>query len=428
MIFMVGVLCFVLRIGKLASNENQITKAVDLLALWPYLDASSRRGSHLSQVQIGEVGHSQAMKPSRVLRSYTLKIEANPGKAEQARYACYWYRYGVLDYCAKYYAQGSIDKRQAESTAGLGWIANQAQQRARGIINAGFAAEKATGEPFHCPSDFPLLCDATIQAAKGTTYTYWVKPPTCGWLPTQTHKALKNALRRGGKLRPTCEVRQGKNGGLVARVFVEFPKAKPALSPDVLACDVGVNIGVARSDGYKSKSLRPVMNTARERNRARSKQKHFKKSSRTAVKQLLDREARKAVTLAARTGKNLVIEACKSIGNLKPSGSIGGWPRQHFAARCLQISEEVGTFVFEQWPARSSITCPACDHCDKTNRRGEAFACVQCGFTGHADVIAAQNLARWARGKISVILRRPRKKHDSLHCSTVPSSGGVEKS
>ena len=36
-------------------------------------------------------------------------------------------------------------------------------------------------------------------------------------LPAQTHWALKNALRRGGKLRPTCEVRQGKRA-LVARV------------------------------------------------------------------------------------------------------------------------------------------------------------------------------------------------------------------
>jgi hypothetical protein len=100
----------------------------------------------------------------------------------------------------------------------LGWIANQAQQRARGIINAGFAAEKATGVPFKCPADFPLLCDATIQEARGTTYTYWVIPPTCSAVSTQTHRALKNALRRGGKLRPTCEVRQGKKGGLVARV------------------------------------------------------------------------------------------------------------------------------------------------------------------------------------------------------------------
>ena len=179
------------------------------------------------------------MKPARILRSYMLKIEANPGKAEQARYAAHWYRFYTLDYCAKYFVQGADAKRVAESTASLGWIANQAQQRARGIINAGFAAEKATGEPFHCPTDFPLLCDATLKEAKGTTYPYWVRIPTCPPIPTTTHRALKNAFRRGGKLRPTCEVRQGKNGSLHARVFVEFPKVAPTLSADVLACDVG---------------------------------------------------------------------------------------------------------------------------------------------------------------------------------------------
>ncbi len=377
---------------------------------------------------VSAMEQATAMKPPRVTRSYVLKIEANPGKAEQARYCQYWYRWHVLAYCAKYFTQGAATKRKAESTASLGWIANQAQHRARGMINAGFAAEKATGEPFQCPADFPLLCDATIQEAKGTSYTYWIRPPTCKPMPTQTHRALKNALRRGGKLRPTCEVRQGKKGGLVARVFVEFPKVKPLLSADVIACDVGVNIGVARSDGYKSKSLRAVLNTARERNRRRQKNGHQKKSEKTAVKQLLDREARKAVTLAARTGKVLVIEACKSLGNLKPHGSIGGWPRQHFGARCLQIGEEVGTFVFQQWPARSSMTCPACGHCDKTNRRGESFRCVGCGFVGHADTVASINLARWARGKIRGYLAKAAHKHDSRHCSTSLSSGGVEKS
>jgi hypothetical protein len=210
----------------------------------------------------------------------------NPGKAEHIRYAQYWYRLYVLDYCAKYYDQGPVKKPVAESTAGLGWIANQAQQCARGIINAGFAAEKATDTPFHCPADFPFLCEGSIEAdKKGTSYAYWVKPPTCPKVPAQTHRALNNALRRGG---------------MVARVFVEFPKLPAVPSPDVIACDVGVNIGVARSDGYKSKSLHPAMNRARQKRAAQQRQGHQKSSTRSAVKQLLDREARKVVTFLFR--------------------------------------------------------------------------------------------------------------------------------
>lgn len=415
---------------NIAHGKEYYPSCVSLHALWWFVvPPQGGETQALRKVRHAILGCAKEMKPNRITRAYTLTIEANPGKAEQARYACYWYRAYTLDYCAKYFAQGPTEKRQAESTASLGWLANQAQQRARGIINAGFAAEKANGNQFKCPTDFPLFCDAKIQEAKSTSYTYWVKPPTCPAMPTQTHRALKNALRRGGKLRPTCEVRHGKRGRLVARVFVEFPKVKPVLSPEVLACDVGVNIGVARSDGYKSKPLRPVLNQATARKAARQKQGHRKKSNRTMVKQLLDREARKAVTLAARTGKVLVIEACKPLANLKPLGSIGGWPRQHFGARCLQIAEEVGVFVWEQWPARSSITCPPCGYCDKANRQGEAFRCVGCGFVGHADTVASINLARWARGKIRLYLEKAaRKKHDSHHRLITVPLGGVEKS
>lgn len=66
-----------LRIGKLIRNENPIAKAVDLLALWPYVDASPSRGAHLSQVQIGEVGHAQALIET-VSRSYTLRASTKP--------------------------------------------------------------------------------------------------------------------------------------------------------------------------------------------------------------------------------------------------------------------------------------------------------------------------------------------------------------
>ena len=170
------------------------------------------------------------------------------------------------------------------------------------------------------------------------------------------------------------------------------------------------------------------MTRARQKRAAQQRQGHQKSSTRSAVKQLLDREARKVVTLAARTGKTLVLEALKPLGNLKPTGSIGGWPRLHFGARCRQIAEESGVFVWEQWPARSSMTCTACGHCDKTNRTGERFLCVSCGFLGHADILASINLARWARGGIDRYTAKAAKKHDSLHYVPSPPLGGVGKS
>ena len=329
------------------------------------------------------------------LRSYTLHLYANPGKAEETRYALYWYQKLTLEYCRRYYEQCSLDW---ESTEGKGLLPNQAQNRARDIIKAGYAAYQATGKSFACPENFPLLCDGIVGQNKDTSFDYWIKTPKGPWLPAQTHRALKNALRRGGALRRACEVRQGKNGGLVATVFVEFPKRKSIDMGDYLACDVGVNAGTARSDGYIGKSLRPIMNRTRQKRTEQQRQGHKRTSKRSAVKQILDQEARKAVMLAAKCGKTLVIESSQALSNLKPSGSIGGWPRQHFANRVRQIAEIENVFIREVWPARSSITCPKCWYSDKANRRGVDFCCVRCGYVAHADYVAGINLVRRACG------------------------------
>jgi len=48
-------------------------------------------------------------------------------------------------------------------------------------------------------------------------------------------------------------------------------------------------------------------------------------------------------------------------------------------------------------PRNTSRTCPKCGTIDKRNRPNqETFSCVSCGFSGHADTIAAGNIARRA--------------------------------
>jgi putative transposase-like DNA-binding protein len=56
-----------------------------------------------------------------------------------------------------------------------------------------------------------------------------------------------------------------------------------------------------------------------------------------------------------------------------------------------------GLMVVEVNPARTSITCLACGHCDSKNRDGEKFQCVACGDIRHADLeVATTNLTRVA--------------------------------
>lgn len=330
------------------------------------------------------------------IRAYELALYANPGKKEQTLQnmrLCQWL---TMEYVVRYFEKG---EDATESTEGLGSIANQAFKRARDILRAGRAASIVTGEQFHCPKTAPLLCDGIIREAKTTThFDYWVKTPTGPWLPAQTHRALNGALRKGGVLRPYCEVRQGRKGGLVARVFVEFGKAQAEDTGDYLACDVGVNAGIARSDGYIGKSLRPVLTRTKEKRAEQQRQGHQKTSARSACKQILDREARSTVNVCLRGNKTLVLESPNTLANLKPTGSIGAWARQHFAVRCLQLAELSGVAVRFEWPAGTSITCCACDYRDKKNRSGISFVCRQCGARGHADLIAARNLADRARG------------------------------
>ena len=45
--------------------------------------------------------------------------------------------------------------------------------------------------------------------------------------------------------------------------------------------------------------------------------------------------------------------------------------------------------------AYTSQICPRCGHVDRLNRQTQAvFACMQCAYTQHADVVAAMNIVR----------------------------------
>lgn len=342
-------------------------------------------------------GEEPKCKKRGAIRSYELALYANPGKAEETRYAMWWYQQDTLGYVQDLYGKPA---NAFVSTSGLGLLANQAQRRARNMLRAGRAAEKATGEPFLCPQSAPFLCEGIVSEDDGTTtFDYWVKTPLGPYLPAQKHKALKNALRRGGKLRKACEVRQGKNGGLVVRCFVEFEKPPAIDTGNYLGCDVGVNAGVARSDGYVGTSLHPVLKEAQRKRSERQKQGHRKTSVRSAVYQVLDREARRVVKLAKCGDKTLVLESPKALKSLKLRGSIGAWAKRHFDVRVRQIAELEGVAVLDQWPAYTSITCLRCNYSDPKNRRGTSFECLQCGARGHADVVGARNLVRKATGR-----------------------------
>ncbi|PNW44562.1 UNVERIFIED_CONTAM: transposase, partial [Euhalothece sp. KZN 001] len=58
------------------------------------------------------------------------------------------------------------------------------------------------------------------------------------------------------------------------------------------------------------------------------------------------------------------------------------------------VAEKFGCLVVEVNPKHTSQQCSACGHIDKQNRKGEKFACVECGHVQDADNQAAINIAK----------------------------------
>ncbi len=344
----------------------------------------------------------------RAVRSYVVALKPNRDKAEDSRYAIWWATRWALNYVHALYV---MPPNARTSTVGLGALNNDAQKIARDIIRVGRAAERATRRRFGRPETVPTCATANIRPAHGTSFLYWAQIPTCAPVPLVPHRALSRALRFGGKVTSQCQVRIGKRGGIVALVRVEMPKPQASPSRDFIGADVGVNVAVATSDGRCAISLRPLLAHATAKRAEQQRQGHRRSSARTAVKQLLDREARRLVTLAKHGTKSIAIEGQWALANLRPTGKIGQWARRHFGERVRQLSEIQGVRIVEVNPAYTSQACRKCGFTAKTNRQGVFFACGQCGHRDHADVNAARNIAALARR----VLRAERKgdvKHD----------------
>lgn len=337
-------------------------------------------------------------KPDTTVRAYTLRLYPNPGKAKEAFGILLEQRAWLYEFVRQHMATG--EETWTTSTAGLGWAANRALHRAKGIVKAGRNSSIATGNQFNTPQSLPLLGDGTVEPSETPTFDYWIKMTPGPRMPAKSHRALNNALRRGGTLANTAEIAVDRKGRLIARVFVCFEIPVTEDTGDYIGVDVGINHGICTSEGYHGKSLHPLLDKTTARNAERRSRGHLQavQSKRSACKQFLDGEARRLVASATRGKKTIVLERLNTLANIRTTGRSGSWPRIHLGTRVSDLAEVQGVSVLEVWPAYSSITCRACGYADKKNRSGVDFRCIQCNACGHADEIAALNLRDRARG------------------------------
>lgn len=72
----------------------------------------------------------------------------------------------------------------------------------------------------------------------------------------------------------------------------------------------------------------------------------------------------------------------------------GTWSYAALRAMVTYKAPLAGSLVIAVDPKYTSQTCPKCAHVSRENRLqgGERFACVNCGWSGHADVVGATNV------------------------------------
>jgi transposase len=392
-------------------------------------------------------------------RTFLLKLAPNKAKLDTARYTyekhlLYVQHWTTQLYFKPDFKEGLITSRkglsdeekavlnkkaQAFSTEGTGMLCNQAQQRARAILSAHWASTEATGNKSNVPQVKQIGCPARLEASKTKEFDYWLSVENAMekrgrvMLPCHSHIRLNHFLKTGWTLNMETAELYYRSGVPYARVFVQKEVAKPVLSEDTLGCDVGYRNGVARSDGYIGQNTAKVIKAQRNKEKAQKRQdsladqprikqlhkehiqftgkppaRHYKgRRTKTVVKQILDIEARRAIARCKPTGKTLCVESPKVLNNLR-SGSLQGWARNYFAARCHVIGAEEGVAVWEVNPAYTSQTCNGCGKTDAQSRSGASFICTACGHMAHADVNAGKNIASKGGRSLREVLRKRR--------------------
>jgi len=80
--------------------------------------------------------------------------------------------------------------------------------------------------------------------------------------------------------------------------------------------------------------------------------------------------------------------------------SLGAWAYSYWLDRLQMTTEETNVSFRRVSPYYTSQKCSACEHTERSNRRGENFLCRSCGHADDADVNAAKNiLERFLTGR-----------------------------
>ncbi len=182
---------------------------------------------------------------------------------------------------------------------------------------------------------------------------------------------------------------------------------------EFLGVDLGIKNIAADSDG-QSYAGGPVNGLRKRHAKLRAKlQSKGTKSAKRLLKKRRRKEARfgrnvnhviakRLVEKAKDTGRGIALEDLKGIRDRITVGKAQRRQQHAWAFHDLRLKIEYkarlkGVPVVAVDPRNTSRTCPVCGCVDQRNRPNQStFSCVSCGYSSHADTVAATNIGRRA--------------------------------
>lgn len=218
------------------------------------------------------------------------------------------------------------------------------------------------------------------------------------------------ARKYAGNPTDTADLIQ-RDGGWWLHVVVTVPAPAVAPTDQVIGVDLGLTRPAVTSNNRFLGQRRWKAIEGRAFKLVRALQKHGTRSAKRHLRQVKRRRARfrrdadhvlsKHIVQAAEPGATIVLENLKDIRNRVKAKRrsttkrrIHSWPFASLKAKIEYKAEERGCTVVAVDPRHTSQACSQCGHTARNNRRSrDLFVCRMCGYSLHADLNGARNIA-----------------------------------
>ncbi len=204
-----------------------------------------------------------------------------------------------------------------------------------------------------------------------------------------------------------------RQGQFYLAVTLEVPTPAPDEVTDTLGVDLGI-VNLATDSAGETFSGEQIEKTRQRLHALRQRlQKRGTKSAKRHLKKLSGKESRfrknsnhviakRIVAKAKSSGQAIAIEELRHIRTRTERTVRHSQRSRHSSWAFAQLRSFLsykaalaGVPLHTIDPRNTSRTCHQCGHCEKANRKSQAyFKCVQCGFAAPADWNAAVNISR----------------------------------